>query len=188
MKFVKLAGFKFSSINLIMAKPDKSEYADFYKPYMEIIPDDGSDLIQQLESSHAECKLMLKDLGEDKEDYRYAECKWSIKELVQHLIDSERVFAYRALRFSRGDQKELPGFDENLYVQNCQAGERSLPFLLEEFDLMRRSNILMFSSMSEDVLRRDGFVDGNRLSVRALGFICCGHLLHHLKVIQERYL
>lgn len=171
-----------------MSKPDKSEYAEFYSPYMEILPEDGSGLIQRLESSLLECMTLMSDLSEEKEDYRYAEGKWSIKELLQHLIDSERVFAYRALRFARHDPKELPGFDENLYAETSHASDRSMSSLLEEFDLMRRSNILMFDSMEEVVLKRQGLVDGNSLSVRALGFICCGHLLHHLKVIQERYL
>jgi hypothetical protein len=124
----------------------------------------------------------------EKENYRYAEGKWSVKELLQHLIDAERVFAYRALRFARNDSSELSGFDENLYVETCQADQRKMSSLLEEFNWMRKSNILMFESMSEDVMRREGRVDGNPISVRALGLIICGHLLHHLKVMEERYL
>jgi len=171
-----------------MSRPAKSEYAEFYSPYMEILPEDGSGLIELLETSLDDCRSLLAGLSREQEEYRYAAGKWSIRELLQHLIDSERVFAYRALRFSRGDRKDLPGFDENLYVENCRAGGRSLDTLLEEFELMRRSNIMMFGSMDAAALERQGSVDGNQLSVRALGFICCGHLLHHLKVIQERYL
>ncbi len=171
-----------------MSRPAKSEYAEFYSPYMNILPEGDSGLIELLESSLEELRDLLTGLEPEKETFRYAPGKWSIRELVQHLIDSERVFAYRALRFARGDEKVLPGFDENLYVENCRAMERSLPSLLEEFDLMRRSNMLMFESMDEAALKRSGSVDGNELSVRALGYICCGHLLHHLKVIRERYL
>ena len=171
-----------------MSRPAKSEYAEFYSPYMEILPGDGSGLLELLESSLVACKSLLDGLPREKENFRYAEGKWSIRELVQHLIDSERVFAYRALRFARGDQKTLPGFDENLYVENCRAGDRELSDLLLEFELMRRSNIMMFGSLDEAALQRQGSVDGNQLSVRALGYICCGHLLHHLKVIQERYM
>ncbi len=171
-----------------MSRPAKSEYAEFYSPYMDILPEDGTGLPELLESSLAKCKSMLDGLPREKENFRYAEGKWSIRELVQHLIDSERVFAYRALRFARGDQKTLPGFDENLYVENCRAEDRELPDLLLEFELLRRSNIIMFGSMDEEALQRQGSVDGNQLSVRALGYICCGHLLHHLKVIQERYM
>jgi hypothetical protein len=171
-----------------MSRPDPSEYAEFYKPYMEILPQDDSGLLDQLGSSLSQFKDIFLDIGEEKGEYRYAKGKWSIKELLQHLIDSERVFAYRALRFARDDAKGLPGFDENLYVETCRADKRTMSALFEEFELMRRSNILMFASMDEAALRRAGSVDGNELSARALGFICCGHLIHHLRVIQERYI
>lgn len=139
-------------------------------------------------SSLNECNSLFDSVATEKENYRYAEGKWSVKELLQHIIDAERVFAYRALRFARNDSSELSGFDENLYVQTCQADKINLPSLLEEFNWLRKSNISMFESMSEDVLRREGRVDGNSISVRALGLIICGHLLHHLKVLEERYL
>ena len=171
-----------------MSKPDSSEYADFYKPYIDILPDDDKKLVQQLESSLVLAMNLFGHISEEKGSYRYASGKWSIKELLQHLIDSERVFTYRALRFARSDEKDLLGFDENLYVETCRADERTMPALLEEFGHLRKSNILMFGSLDEAALRRKGSVDNNQLSVRALGFICCGHLLHHLKVIQERYL
>jgi len=171
-----------------MSKPDCSEYAEFYTPYIDILPDDGSNLIEQLESSLILAKNLFQRISEEKGSYRYATGKWSIKELLQHIIDSERVFVYRALRFSRGDGKDLPGFDENLYVDACRADDRSMPDLLDEFEHMRKSNILMFASLDESALRKKGSVDKNELSVRALGFICCGHLLHHLKVIRERYM
>ena len=170
-----------------MSQPDASEFAEFYQPYIDILPQDGSGLIEQLESSLALAQDALRDLSEDNGNYRYAEGKWSIKELVQHLIDSERVFAYRALRFARNDQKILPGFDENHYAETSRADERTLSGLVKEFSFLRRANILMFESFDESALARKGSVDGNALSVRALGFICCGHLLHHLKVLEERY-
>jgi len=103
-------------------------------------------------------------------------------------MDTERIFAYRALRFGRKDSTELPGFDENLYAENCELTDRSLASLLEEFNWIRKSEILMFASMNEEILKRMGQIDGNQISVRALGFIICGHLLHHLKVVEERYL
>ncbi|MGA9270597.1 MAG: DinB family protein [Lutimonas sp.] len=171
-----------------MSRPGRKEYAQFFQPYMEIVTDADSGLNELLESSLEACNSLFSDLDPGKEDYRYAEGKWSIKELLQHIIDTERIFAYRALRFARNDSTGLPGFDENLYVETCDAGGRSLSSLLEEFKLIRKSNILMFESMNENVLKRMGKIDGNAISVRALGFIICGHLLHHLKVIEERYL
>ena len=171
-----------------MSRPDRNEYSEFFQPYLDIIPPGDSGLNELLISSLEACNSMFRGLEPSKEDYRYAEGKWSIKELVQHMIDTERVFAYRALRFARTDSAVLPGFDENLYVETCEAGGRSLSSLLEEFNLMRKSNMIMFATMSENVLRRMGQVDGNEISVRALGFIICGHMLHHLKVIEERYL
>jgi len=171
-----------------MSRPVSKEYAEFFQPYMDIIPTDDSGLNELLESSLEACNSLFHSLGPDKEDYRYAEGKWTIKELLQHIVDSERVFAYRALRFSRNDSTQLPGFDENLYAENCEVTHRSLASLLEEFNWLRKSNIQMFAFMDETMLKRMGRIDGNQISVRALGFIICGHVLHHLKVIEERYL
>ena len=171
-----------------MSRPGRNEYSEYFQPYLNIIPPGDSTLNELLTSSLEACNSLFMGLEPGKEDYRYAEGKWSIKELLQHMIDTERVFAYRALRFARADSTVLPGFDENLYVETCEAGGRSLSSLLEEFNLMRKSNMIMFATMSENVLRRMGQVDGNEISVRALGFIICGHMLHHLKVIEERYL
>ena len=102
-----------------MSRPGTAEYAEFFQPYMDIIPDGDSGLNELLKSSLEACNSLFSSLDPGKEDYRYAEGKWSIKELLQHIIDSERVFAYRALRFARNDSTELPGFDENLYVATC---------------------------------------------------------------------
>ena len=171
-----------------MSRPERNEYSEYYQPYLDIIPPGDSGLNELLNSSLEACNSLFESIEPGKENYRYAEGKWSIKELLQHMIDTERVFAYRALRFARADSTVLPGFDENLYVETCEAAERSLSTLLEEFNLMRKSNMIMFASMSENGLKRKGQVDGNVFSVRALGFIISGHLLHHLKVIEERYL
>ena len=171
-----------------MPRPGREEYALFYQPYLDVIPLGDSDLNELLKTSLDACNSLFKGLDPKKEDYRYAEGKWSIKELLQHIMDTERIFAYRALRFGRKDSTELPGFDENLYAENCELTDRSLASMLEEFNWIRKSNILMFASMNEKILKRMGQIDGNQISVRALGFIICGHLLHHLKVVEERYL
>jgi hypothetical protein len=171
-----------------MPRPGKEEYAVFYQPYLDVIPVGDSDLNELLKTSLEACNSLFKGLDPEKEDYRYAEGKWSIKELLQHIMDTERIFAYRALRFARKDSTELPGFDENLYAETCDLTDRNLASLLEEFNWIRKSNILMFASMNEKVLKRMGRIDGKQISVRALGFLICGHLLHHLKVVEERYL
>lgn len=169
-------------------RPSKSEYSDFYQPYLDVIPEGSSGLIELMNSSLEACNSLLEDLDSSKENYRYADGKWSVKELLLHIIDAERVFAYRALRFARNDSTELRGFDENLYVEFSDVSQRSLSDLLKEFNWVRKSNILMFESLDDEALSRMGRVEDNPISVRALGFIICGHLMHHLRVIQERYL
>jgi uncharacterized damage-inducible protein DinB len=128
-------------------------------------------------------KKELEQLG----DRVYAAGKWTIKDLLQHLIDAERVFAYRTLRFARNDKTELHGFDEDLYAANIDTKENTVAALLEEFSLLRRSNSLFFQSLDEEALRREGAASGNRISVLALGFTMCGHVVHHMGVIRERY-
>ena len=149
---------------------------------------DQSGLTQQLENSLEHFEQILYNVPEEKFEYRYEEGKWTMKELVQHLIDVERVFVYRALRFSRNDEIPLKGFDENAYVSEYDINKRKFHNLLGEFCLLRRSTILMFEDFNEEILDLQGTVEGNSISVRALGFICSGHVMHHINIIQERYL
>jgi uncharacterized damage-inducible protein DinB len=124
----------------------------------------------------------------DKFDYRYAEGKWTIKEIIQHIIDTERIFSYRALRISRNDKTPLPGFEENDYVDNTDANKRGLQELLTELSAVRHATLLLFKSFSEEQLARIGIASENEISVRAIGFIIIGHQKHHQKVFEERYL
>jgi hypothetical protein len=124
----------------------------------------------------------------DKFDYRYADGKWTIKEIIQHIIDTERIFAYRALRISRNDQTPLPGFDENDFANNTTAQTRGLQDLLTEFSAVRHSNLLLFKSFSDEQLLRVGIASEHSISVRAIGFILIGHQKYHQKVFEERYL
>jgi uncharacterized damage-inducible protein DinB len=124
----------------------------------------------------------------DKFDYQYAEGKWTIKEIIQHLIDSERVFSYRALRISRNDKTPLPGFDENDYVSNSNGKERSLQSLLTEMAVVRQATLSLFNSFSQEQLTKIGIASNKEVSVRAIGFIIIGHQKHHQKVFSERYL
>jgi hypothetical protein len=170
-----------------MAKPLIEEYPVFFKTYMDMIPENG-DLLDQLENSLELFEQLLYEVAENKQEFRYDLGKWTIKEVVQHMIDVERVFVYRALRFSRNDKTVLKGFDENDYVSRYEINRRDFVVLLDEFCLLRRATILMFKDFGNEILDRRGEVEGASLSVRALGYICSGHVLHHLQVIRERYL
>lgn len=170
-----------------MTQRKKIEYPAFYSPYIEVL-DGTSSLMENLETSLELFEEILYELKEEKYEFRYQEGKWTIKEIVQHLIDAERVFVYRALRFSRKDQKPLIGFEENSYVSNYDINKRDFNTLLDEFCLLRRSTIIMFQNFDNPDLDLIGTVEGNSISVRALGLICSGHVLHHLNVIKERYL
>lgn len=166
----------------------ENEYAPFYQGYIQAVSNDDKNIIENLEDSIQYALRILRALPYDKHVFRYEEGKWTIKEIIQHLIDSERVFNYRALRFARKDTTDLMGFDENLFVENSNANSREFINLLEEFAILRRDTVLLYKSFSYDALLEIGTANENSMSVRALGYITSGHLLHHLKVIQERYL
>lgn len=162
------------------------EYAEYFFPYISVLGE--VTLIEELEISLHEFIRFVQNIPMDKFDYRYAEGKWTIKEIIQHVIDTERIFAYRALRISRNDQTPLPGFDENNYINNTEADKRGLQDLLTELSAVRHSNIFLFKSFSEQQLQRTGIASNAGISVRAIGFIMIGHQKHHQKVFEERYL
>lgn len=165
------------------------EYALHYKPYLDAVGEDVI-LLDELEISLYKTIQFVQDIPMDKFDYRYAEGKWTIKEILQHIIDAERVFTYRALRFSRNDQTPLPGFDENSYadVVNATANKRHLKDILTELTAVRHSTITLFKSFTEEDLLKKGIASNNVMSVRALGFVTIGHQNHHMKIFRERYL
>jgi uncharacterized damage-inducible protein DinB len=163
-----------------------NEYANFYSPYINALG--NVDLIEELEICLHDFIKFVQNIPMDKFDFRYAEGKWTIKDIIQHLIDAERVFSYRALRISRNDKTPLPGFEENDYVDNTNANVRSIQDLLTEFSAVRQSTLLLFKSFSEEQLKRMGIASNANVSVRAIGFIIIGHQKHHQKVFQERYL
>nr|WP_199000809.1 DinB family protein [Flavobacterium sp. ASV13] len=162
---------------------------EYSGPFANYIREAGEiNLIEELEISLHDFIRFVQNIPLDKFDYRYAEGKWTIKDIIQHLIDCERVFAYRALRFSRNDKTSLPGFDENNYVDNTNADGRSIQELLTELSAVRHSTLLFYKSLSEEQLKRIGTASTHQLSVRALGFVIIGHQKHHQKVFEERYL
>jgi hypothetical protein len=130
----------------------------------------------------------FQQIPDEKWDHRYAEGKWSIREMVQHMIDTERIFSYRALCFARGEKVSLPGFDENTYAAASNAGRRSKEELVEEFSIVRQGTLLLFRSFTEEQLNSTGVANNNPVSVNGIGFITAGHVLHHLNILQERYL
>jgi hypothetical protein len=163
-----------------------NEYSEFIATYIKAL--DDVNLFEELEISLHDFIRFVQNIPMDKFDYRYAEGKWTIKDIIQHCIDTERILAYRALRISRNDQTPLPGFEENDYVENTHATTRSIQELLTEFSAVRHSSLLLFKSFSAEQLTRMGIASNHPISVRAIGFIIIGHLKHHQKVFQERYL
>jgi uncharacterized damage-inducible protein DinB len=164
-----------------------NEFASYYGNYIAQVSDEYT-LIEELEISLHRFIKFVQDIPMDKFDYRYAEGKWTIKDIIQHIIDAERVFAYRALRFARNDKTELPGFEENDYVDEANGAKRSIMELLTELSAVRHATILLFKSFSQEQLVRIGIASENPMSVRAAGFVIIGHQNHHQKVFEERYL
>lgn len=158
----------------------------FYKNYVKQIEE--TDLIQALRISGHRMLELVHFIKEEKADFRYAEGKWSIRELLCHIIDAERIFAYRALTFARGDKTNLPGFDENTYAPEANAAGRSLKKIADEMAHLRVSTIDMFDGFAPEMLARKGMANNNELSVVSLAFIIAGHETHHRKVLMERYL
>jgi uncharacterized damage-inducible protein DinB len=145
-------------------------------------------LIEELEISLHVFIKFVQNIPMDKFDYRYAEGQWTIKDIIQHLLDCERIFVYRALRFSRNDKTPLPSFEEDDYANSTDSNKRSIQDLLTEFSALRHSTLLFYKSLSEEQLKRIGTASNNAISVRALGFVVIGHQKHHQKVFEERYL
>ena len=164
----------------------RNEYSIFNATYINAL--ENVELIEELEISLHDFIKFVQNIPMDKFDYRYAEGKWTIKDIIQHIVDAERIFCYRALRISRNDKTPLPGFEENSYVENTDANKRSIQDLLSEFSAVRQSNLFLFKSFTNEQLTRMGTSSENPISVRAIGFIILGHQKHHQKVFMERYL
>ncbi|MFD1316029.1 DinB family protein [Namhaeicola litoreus] len=171
-----------------MNEINKEEYAPFYSGYIENALNSGLSLLDLLKENKTNTLNFFKQIPRAKYLYQYAEKKWTVLELLQHLIDAERVFAYRALRFSREDKTPLPGFEENDYVENSRANQRDMESLINEFQTVRDASISLFTSFNENDFAKIGLASGSNMSVRAVGFIISGHSIHHIKIIQERYL
>ena len=169
-----------------MPRPDLSRVPEFYHGYINTVKED--DLMSGLKSSTKSLFDLLRTIPAEKHDYRYADGKWTIKEVVQHMLDGERVFSYRALRFARKDDTPLPGFDENLFAQTAKADKRSWNDLVEEFAALRKATESMFASFDDEQLEQSGVASENSTYVLGIGYILAGHVNHHCGIIKERYL
>lgn len=172
--------------NLKISRPEANEFDSYYERYVSLVK--GGDIIAALKNQSAETTNLLNKIDAEKADFRYAEGKWSVKEVVGHLIDTERIFAYRALRIARGDRTPIEGYEQDDYIKNAEFAECSLADLAEEFALLRRANLLMFKNLSETVWHRRGAANNNEISVRALAYISAGHEIYHVDILKERYL
>jgi len=170
-------------------KPKKDEYPPYSRVYMELLKDDGL-VLQHMKDNLTAIKKFVYSLPEEKLYFRYAEDKWSIKEILVHIVDDERIFAYRALRYARFDKTELHGFEQDDYTFYSDADERSLASIFEEYQAVRDSTIAMFNGFPEEAFMRSGAAVGNinNRTVRALAYHIAGHELRHLNIIKERYL
>jgi uncharacterized damage-inducible protein DinB len=169
-----------------MTKPDLETVPLFFKGYVENVKD--MDVMVALTQSSKVALSLFRSIPEDMGEYRYAEGKWSTKELFNHMMDAERIFAYRALRFSRLDKTPLPGFEENDYAPLANAHARSIQQLIDEMERLRLTTIDLFNSFTPEMLKREGTASNNRVSVLHLGYVIAGHETHHRKIIADRYL
>jgi len=166
-------------------RPAAAEYAPYYGRYIDKVPD--GDLLRMLADQARETQALLAGLSDAKALHRYAPGKWSIKEVIGHVTDAERVFCYRALRFARGDTIALPGFDENAWVPAGNFDARPLGDLAAELDAVRRSSIALLKGLDPAALARRGTASDNPVSVRAIAWIIAGHERHHVALLHERY-
>jgi uncharacterized damage-inducible protein DinB len=169
-----------------MANVDLSRVPEYYHKYINLAIDE--DLQTAFKKHQTDLVSFLKEIPKKKWDFRYAEGKWSIKEVVQHIIDAERVFDYRALCFARKDQTSLPSFDENIFADNSKADERTKKDLLKELKTVQESSAQMFESFDEEQLEQPGVASGKPTYVKGIAYIVVGHALHHKKILKERYL
>lgn len=170
-----------------IVKPKPGEYDPYAIMYIKLLPDDGK-VLNHLKNNFTKVKKFISSLPKKKLAYRYANDKWTIKEILVHLMDDERIYVYRALRIARGDTTPLPGFEQNDYVPFSRANERSLPDIFKEYETIRNATLSLYNSFSNEDLLRIGTANNHAVSVRALIYHLTGHELHHMNIIKERYL
>jgi len=169
-----------------MKRPETNEFVPYYGGYISTIGDD--DVIAVLDAQTEELRSIISSIPEEKGSYAYAAGKWTIKEVLSHIIDGERIFAYRILRISRGDKTPIEGFEQDDYIETSNANNRTFASLIDEFDFQRRANLLMLANISDEASQLMGNSSGNTISVRAVIYILAGHVRHHVNILKEKYL
>lgn len=170
----------------MIQRPNTDEYAPFYAGYVNRVPE-GADLFELLSRQPDELKALVSGLSEDQANVRPAPGEWSVKEVLGHVCDTERVFAYRALCVARGDKTPLPGFEQDDYVSSTDFNARSLSDLLEEFALQRQANLMCFKALTDDEVARWGTASTNPVTARAILYMMAGHVLHHIESLTVDY-
>lgn len=167
-------------------RPKETDYAPYYKNYIAKV--NGDDILKILNEQTKECQNMLNSFPEHKGDFSYADGKWTVKQVIGHMMDTERIFTYRALCIARGEKQPLPGFEQDDYVKSGDFNSRALYELVYELRLMRESNLLLFRSFNDEMLKKRGTASGYEVTVNALLFMIAGHMQHHLDILKERYI
>lgn len=167
-------------------RPEADEFTSYYQRYVDRVPE--GDVVRTLDEQIIETLAMLASVPEERGNFRYAEGKWSLRQVVGHMCDVERIFVYRATRFARNDRTELPGFDENEYVANARFDDRTIASLADELEAVRWASVAFFDSLSDDELMRRGVANNAPVTVRALAWITAGHERHHAEILRTRYL
>jgi hypothetical protein len=169
----------------VMTRPEKGEYAEYYERYISLVEE--TDIVAALENQLLELREIFQKISEEKSHYAYGPDKWTIKEVLGHLSDGERIFAYRALRISRADKTPIEGFEQDGYIENSNFNNTPLTELTAELLYLRQANLIFFKSLTDQAWQRTGTASENPVSVRALAYIMAGHIRHHLKILTERY-
>jgi len=168
-----------------MTRPADSEYAPFFRTYVNLVPED--DILPVLETQVDRLRVVIAAVTPDRETFAYAPSKWTIRQVIGHLADAERVFGFRAFCFSRGDHSPLPGFEENAYVEQSRSRDEPIAQLVEDFGLVRRANLSVLRVLGESQWSRSGVANEKAITVRALAYVMAGHVRHHVRVLEERY-
>ncbi len=173
-------------MNPIITPPGLDEAPAYYERYISIIK--NGDAYAFMEKQLAEIPAYIKSIQESKSEFRYAEGKWTIKQLISHITDCERVFSYRALTFARGESITLPGFNQDVWTQNIDFTQYTLADLAEEFEIVRKGTLLVYKNLSDEALMRKGIANKNEVTVRAIAYITAGHAEHHINILRDRYI
>jgi len=168
-----------------IARPEAGEYAPYYDRYISLVA--GTDILATLDTQRRQTMLLLSGRDESEGDLRYAPDKWSAKQVLGHVCDTERIFAYRALRIARGDQTPLPGFEQDDYVKNGPFAKAPLAEIIEDYIAVRRATLTLLRNLDEAAWTRRGVASKNEVSVRALAYMIAGHELHHRRILEEKY-